>query len=240
MEKCDGDFLQCEGELHKAKFPLERLFFKRCHRAGLGGDDLKRILEKLSGKVQNDIETFYDRLYTAWMIAAESAEGHGCDRYGFKLNIPSVNKAHELFPRSLLVYILRDPRDVVASHIQRNFDRTIPEICKAWCNYSRSFTSFEKLSPSLGMMIRYEDIVSEPRSVIPKVLSFLRLPLENSVFEFYRSKAGVHTRGHPNARNLKKDFFTSSIGRWKKELKHTQIEQIEEMCCVEMKLYRYR
>jgi len=51
--------------------------------------------------------------------------------YRFKMNSPSVGEAFNLFPNGDFMYIIRDPRDVVASHIKRGFDRAVKEICSA-------------------------------------------------------------------------------------------------------------
>jgi hypothetical protein len=240
MELGHDNLLICGRELRKTDFFREGLFFTRCHRAGLDADTLMDVLERMRDNGQVVIETIHDRLYTAWMISMESARQRGCERYGFKLNIPSVGKAYELFPRSSLVYIIRDPRDVIASHIQQGFKRTIPEICKAWCNYIESFTMFTGQRPNAGIVVRYEDLVGGPKDVLPAILSFLRLSEEESVFEFHHSKAGVLTRGHPNADNLKKGFFMSSISRWERELEQAQINEIERLCGDIMHLYGYR
>jgi hypothetical protein len=241
MELGGGNFLKCGRELRKTEFSKEGLFFTRCYRAGLDADAMQRVLLRMRKKLHDaTIDTFRDRLYAAWMIAVESASQGGYKRYGFKLNIPSVTKAHEFFPNSRLVYILRDPRDVVASHIQSGFDRTIPEICTAWCNYINAFAAFAQNRPSVALVVRYEDLVSDPKSVLPNMLSVLNLSSEESVFEFHRSKAGIHTRGHPNAENLKKGFFISSISRWEKELEPAQIHEIEKLCGDVMKQFGFR
>ena len=236
----DGDFSLCGKALRETPKSQEGLFFIRCHRTGLDEKILRELLIRMHETGHGEVSTFRDRLHMAWVVAEASAKLRGCDRYGYKLNIPSVGKAYELFPNGRLVYILRDPRDVVTSHIQRKFDRTIPEICKAWCNYIDSFERFVDQTPSAGMVIRYEDVVSNPQTVLPAMLSFLDLAEEKSVFEFHKSKAGVHTFGHPNAENLKKGFFTSSISRWKSELEHSKIDEIENLCASGIQKYGYK
>ena len=57
---------------------------------------------------------------------------------------------------------------------------------------------------------------------------------------FFDSKASVHDGGHRNAENLKRDFFTSSVGRWKKDLNAAQIVEIEEACGELMDRFDYR
>ena len=239
LELADNDLGMCGKQLRKIGDAQEGLFFARCHRAGLDADELRTVLGKLVEQGQGEIATFRDRLFIAWAVSVQSARNRDCERYGFKLNIPSVGKAHELFPESRLVYILRDPRDVVASHFKKGFNRTISEICKAWCNYIESFDRFRLDRPGRGLVVRYEDLVSESTTQVSAMLEFLGLEMEPEVLEFHRSKAGVHSYGHPNAENLRKGFFTTSVARWKQELERHQVEEIESLCVAGMETYGY-
>jgi hypothetical protein len=240
MELSGGDFALCGKALRNTEWSQVGMFFTRCLRAGLHEEACLYVLQLAHLEGQGDIRSLRDRLYMAWMIARESARRRERTNYGFKLNIPSVKKAFEFFPNSKLIYILRDPRDVLASHIERKFDRTVSEIGNAWNNYIRSFLSFRDNYPEAGLIIRYEDIVSSPEVILHAIFKFLGLPMEKSVLEFYKSKAGVHTYGHPNAENLRKDFFTTSIGRWQAELDINQVTDIEELCGAIMTEYRYK
>jgi hypothetical protein len=234
-----NDLAKCGRSLRKTSFSKEGLFFTRCYRAGLEADDLKAILQQMQTGQSTPISTLKQRLEVAWTIANHSAKKRNCLIYGFKLNIPSVDIAYKYFPNSRLLYILRDPRDVVASHIQSNFDRTLSHICDAWNNYIQSFNRLIKDNPDIGMVVRYEDIVSNSGHFLPILFEFIPLNLESSVFEFYNSKAGIHVYGHPNAENLKKDFFTTSIGRWKRELSSDQVAFVENQCMKNMELFDY-
>ncbi|SKA71564.1 Sulfotransferase family protein [Paucidesulfovibrio gracilis DSM 16080] len=234
-----GDFSNTGKLLRRSGYAQEGLFFTRCYRAGLEEDEMLQVLEEMARAGMKEIATFQDRLFTAWIASRVGATKRKADRYGFKLNISSVEKAYTFFPHGRLIYILRDPRDVVASHLQRKFNRTIPDVCHAWNNYIQSFELFCEHVPGRGRVLRYEDLVRNAHAEIAGILEFLQLDPEAGVYEFYRSKAGVHTFGHPNAENLKKPFFTSSIGRWKKELAPEQVEQIEELCCDHMKTHGY-
>jgi hypothetical protein len=240
LSLCQNDFSKCGQALRNDDFLKEGLFFTRCYRAGLGRTDIVDLLHNMqANKNLKTIKTLRQRLEVACMIAKYSANKRNLKIYGFKLNIPSVINAFEFFPNSSSIYILRDPRDVVASHIQRNFNRTINDICKAWNNYLLSFERFCKKHQQSGMIILYEDIVKKPEIVLPKIFKFLSLPIETSVFEFYKSKAGVHQFGHPNADNLKKDFFSTSVDRWKNDLNYKQLGFIEKMCRNKMHHYGY-
>ena len=134
---------------------------------------------------------------------------------------------------------MRDPRDVVASHRKRNFKRTIEEICKAWNNYLHSFGGFQKAHSQVSVLIKYEDLVTQPRRTLEKIFAILPITFEESMLHFYESDASVHRSGHPYAENLKRDFFSSSIGRWRQELSEDELLQIESNCSESMQQYEY-
>jgi hypothetical protein len=71
------------------------------------------------------------------------------------------------------------------------------------------------------------------------MFDFLPMEIDENVFRFYESAASVHRSGHPNAEALKRDFFTTSIGRARNELEAQVIAQIEHLCAEGMQRLRY-
>lgn len=214
-------------------------FIKRCDRAGLICSDVEDVLRSLVRDGFSSISSLRDRLAVACKMAEKKKVNEKTDFFGFKLNINAYEKAYEYFPNSYMVYILRDPRDVVASHFKNNFKRTLEYICIAWNKYIKNFRTFHDKHPERSCIIRYEDLVSRPQQTIKKIFDCLPLDVEESVFRFYESKASVHVGGHPNADALSSSFFTTSIGRWKSELTDKDSRAIERYCSKQMALYRY-
>lgn len=239
MNLCNGDFEKCGTALRNSGKKDLGLFMTRCYRAGIALDDLREILSKMHKEGLKEISTFKERLAIAYRIAGQKKIKEGTIIFGFKLNSPSVEEAFKLFPGGYFIYIIRDPRDVVASHIKRGFNRTTNEICRAWNNYIKSFEKFHSKHSDISLIIRYEDLVSQPRKIITEIFEKLQLNIEEEVFQFYESKASVHQGGHPNMENLRKDFFTTSIGRWKRELPLEVVATIEKYCGDKMKDYDY-
>jgi hypothetical protein len=214
-------------------------FIMRCFRAGLSEADLRGVMGALAQEGCPAVETIEERLRIAHRVAARKREIRGTLYYGFKLNISAFELAYGLFPNSRLVYIVRDPRDVVASQIERKFDRSVEDICKAWNRYTTSSHRFVTAHPNAGHVIRYEDLVGTPEVTIRSMFDFLPMEIDENVFRFYESAASVHRSGHPNAANLKRDFFTTSVGRARQELEARVIAQIENFCAEGMERLRY-
>jgi hypothetical protein len=225
--------------LRDAGHPDMGKFIMRCFRAGLTEADLRAVMGALAQEGCPAIETIEERLRIAHRIAARKRDIRATRYYGFKLNMSAFELAYGLFPNSRLVYIVRDPRDVVASQIQRKFDRSVEDICRAWKRYTTSLDRFITAHPDAGHVIRYEDLVETPEVTIRSMFDFLPMEIDENVFRFYESAASVHRSGHPNAANLKRDFFTASIGRARHELEASVIAQIEDFCADGMESLRY-
>ncbi len=239
LSLCNGDFGKCGTALRNSGKKDLGLFMTRCYRAGIALDELREILSKMHKEGLKEISTFKERLAIAYRIAIQKKIKEGTMFFGFKLNSPSVEEAFKLFTGGYFIYIIRNPRDVVASHIKRRFNRTVKEICLAWNNYIKSFEKFHSKHSDVSLIIRYEDLVSQPRKIITEIFQKLQLNIEEEVFQFYESKASVHQGGHPNIENLRKDFFTTSIGRWKGELPLDVVATIEKYCGDKMNDYDY-
>ncbi|MDA0802452.1 MAG: sulfotransferase [Planctomycetota bacterium] len=239
LKLSDGDFSTAGKALRKSGENDAGLFITRCCRAGIDADDTRRILTGLRDEGLTRIATFRERLTVAWRIAKAGQQKTGAQLFGFKLNIPSYEQSYQFFPGGYFIYILRDPRDVVASHREREFDRTMEEICSAWMNYTEAFEKFNKAHPKISVLVRYEDLVSDPRATIGRMFSILPIPLEEQVFRFYDSKATKRIANHPNAENLQKDFFSTSVARWEKDLSDDDVAQITARCGGKMAQYEY-
>lgn len=235
----ESDFSKAGKALRQAGENEAGLFITRCCRAGINADDTRNILNELKKEGLTKIATFRERMLVAWKIAKTSHSKTNSKLFGFKLNIPSYEQSFQLFPGGYFVYILRDPRDVVASHREREFDRTTDEICNAWMNYLTAFEKFSKAHPKVSVLVRYEDLVTSPRESIARMFAILPIPLEEQVFQFYDSKATERIANHPNAENLKKDFFSTSVSRWEKDLTDEDVAQITARCGEKMAAYGY-
>jgi hypothetical protein len=151
-------------------------------------------------------------------------------------NIDVADLFLEVFPDAVFINIFRDGRDVMVSHIDvrnryalqgtpvRPEDYGVRRISSIWNAsidkffhvlqhpyYSRRFFS-----------IRYEELVSNPNSVLPKLFEFLHLELETHLFSpenITAQQTGVVIDEVWYTQEMyHQSFNTSKIGRWRKEL----------------------
>lgn len=217
-------------------------FIKQCHRTNISPQELLDLLK--SARHKNELKTAPDtlefRVAISKLVVDQKRYKEKTLAQGFKLNAPAFREVHRLIPNSTFLYILRDPRDVVASHFQRKFDRSVSQIVKAWRNYLENFLKLQNKYPTQAYLIRYEDLVSQPDQYVHEIIEFCGLDYVAAVREFFRSKASIYTSGHVNVEELSKDFFTSSKGRWRKELDIDLVTEIEHLCGDLLNKFKYR
>lgn len=218
-------------------------FVKRAHRTLVEPDDLAHILEQLAAK-NLEPDSFEARILLSRAVTQRKQAIEGSQCSGFKLNAPSIAAFDTVLVSQGVqpgyVFITRDPRDIVASHIEHNFNRTIEHICKAWNQYLSNFLAFQRANPDKPcILVRYEDLVCEPDAIIESVLSSFGLQPSEEARKFYEGKASVHTRGHRNKEQLAQDVYTKKLARWTTDLSIQQIEEIQSSCADLMEQMNY-
>lgn len=214
-------------------------FVKRCRRALVDADELAAIIARLAGEGTTDLTTIAARAALARAVVETKRAKEGTRLAGFKLNSPSIAAFAPLLGDAAYVYIVRDPRDVMASHLANDFDRTAEQVGRAWCNYLARFQEFAATAPGRTLLIRYEDLVCQPAETVAKLARWLGLDDHAPMLDFVNSKASIHQGGHVNRVQIERDFFTSSVGRWTGELDRHTVDLLQGACAPAMKQVGY-
>ncbi len=149
----------------------------------------------------------------------------------------------DVFPRCKVIHIIRDPRDAVASMIRTGRElgwNWVPRSSRGCAMlWAQHVEAVQRATPLIMkghvMLIRYEDLVKEPCSVLAKTYDFLGLPYTQSDVEravemnqMDRARAGMGTatpvRGEASkrlgseAQLLKKFVGKAGVGNWRTDL----------------------
>ena len=215
-------------------------FLRRAARAYAPPSKVAEILREEADAGVGDFDRLEARTALAVRVARHKAETEGARRWGFKLNAPSLRSFDPLLPEgSRYIYVLRDPRDVYASHLSRDFDRTLEQVCHAWQRYLEEFERLHATAPDRSALVRYEDLVTRGDEQVRDLCERLGIDHRPEMARFFDSKASVHEFGHANRDQLKQDFFSTSISRWSKELEPADVHEIERLCGTDMRRHGY-
>lgn len=237
LRAAHGDFTRCGSLVRKEGDREHGTVLTRCARAGLTADQTRRALAALQAAGLTEATGFADRMEVAWRLMRERRAAEGTDLFGFKLNAPALEAAHGLFPGARFACIVRDPRDVVASHRKRGFERTTKQVCHAWLTYTEASERMVSAHPQLAALTRYEQLVGDPQAELERLFAVLPVAIEPAVFSFATSQAAVFTTGHPNVEQLRRGFFTSSVGSWRQELSAGEVADVERLCAQRLGAY---
>jgi hypothetical protein len=127
-----------------------------------------------------------------------------------------------------VIHIIRDVRDVIASLMRVSWAPTNIEayFARFW-SYSNLYL-YERLrgSPHRYVLMKYEDMVTQPKETFDQLTSFLGVSFQESMLE--RTKRGARYAGWLSHERLGDDFSVSRIGIGKRELEPPLLQLIEK------------
>jgi hypothetical protein len=205
----------------------------------VGPRELLRLLERQAEEGVTDARTPAAQARLAMAVVERKREKEGTALSGFKVQTSRFGVFRRLFPDSGFVAIVRDPRDVVASQMGRGFERSLERMATHWRDYYRRFQVLSLLHPRRTVVVRYEDLVTDPEPQYARIFGMLGLEYGDEVRRYWESKASIHRTRHNNAPAVGKDLFTSSLGRWRKDLDTAQVATVERVCGRLMKRLGY-
>jgi hypothetical protein len=132
------------------------------------------------------------------------------------------------FPQAQIVNVLRDPRDCfLSSRSNRSVPQNSP---KAFASYwKRSILARQKFAGNAAITdIHYETLCQGPQTALATLMEWL-----GSTFEPGQISPSMMAKdpraGSKAFRMLGKPISASSVGRWRKSLKQTEIDELENV-----------
>ena len=178
--------------------------------SGISKIDLENLLARLERELRINRKLAARRFMGAFISKQFDA---GNEIYWVEttpMNIPEAKKLQELFPKALFINMVRDPRDVIASLLTKNWGPTTPLEGLDWIEKRliAGHQALSAISPAKKLTIALEDLAINSREqTYEKLLDFLKISDEPAMQKFF-------------VESMTPDAATS--GRWKTEIDSTE------------------
>lgn len=142
-----------------------------------------------------------------------------------------------MFSNSKAIYLLRDPRAVAGSMMNKSWaTHNVYAIARSW---KKSTNQFFRIKQSIS--VRYEDLVSKDINTYQKIISFFNSDI--NINDFYTTSKEIDFKGvnKDYHTNLSSPIATKHVDKWKTQLSIIDKEQIivEHICKRNMLKYNY-
>ncbi|RAP59499.1 tetratricopeptide repeat-containing sulfotransferase family protein [Oleiagrimonas sp. MCCC 1A03011] len=152
---------------------------------------------------------------------------NGCAFYIDKLpaNIQMVAFIRRALPHAPILHMVRAPMDVCFSNFKALFGNTssysydLESMAHFYRGYSRLCAHWHASSPNCMLDVPYASLVSDPQSVMQKVLAYCGLDIEEACLYPERNMAPVAT---PSSVQVREPIHQRGVGQWQRYAKHLE------------------
>ncbi len=132
----------------------------------------------------------------------------------------------------IYIYIYRDGRDVALSFKKAVVGpKHIYCLAKKWRNeQALSLAFLSKLTPERFVKIKYEDLITNPKSVMSEIFQKLQVPFTDEIFDYFHAKESVATASSGRMwKNLTRPIISDNFNKFQKELSKQDIYIFERV-----------
>ena len=151
-----------------------------------------------------------------------------------------IDKIKRLFPDAKFIHVVRDGRDVCLSLLDRGWHgEWLRSIAERW---AWTVTTGRQLGTQIGsdsyIEIKYEDLVTDSKSVLHQLCDFLNERYSETMLSFYeRSNGKVADREAHVHRKLTRKPNLGDIDRWTREMSLIQVITVESVAGFAMDMF---
>jgi tetratricopeptide (TPR) repeat protein len=147
------------------------------------------------------------------------------------LNLAYLFLIHRLFPRSRILFVLRDPRDACLSSFFQAFDLQgampyfldLNDTVSYYGLLMSLVTESNRAISNPMMTVRYEELVTEFEPTMRRLIEFLGMKWDAEILNF-QQKAQHRAISTPSYQQVIQPLYTESIGRWRNYRQFVQSE----------------
>jgi hypothetical protein len=186
------------------------------HGRGLISGISRSNLEKLMTSLRRDLKInriLAARRFMKRFIALQ--DDAGSEKYWVEttpMNIPTADKLLKLFPNALFITMVRDPRDVIASLLTKNWGPTTPMEGLTWIEkrLTDGHNALKAVPAKQQIIIALEDLaINNREGAYQKVMSFLKISDSPAMRKFFEEELTP---------------ANATSGRWKQEISSLEFD----------------
>jgi hypothetical protein len=164
-----------------------------------------------------------------------------CTRWGDKtpMNSKYIGRIHKIFPQAFYVHLIRNGYDVAYSYSQNNL-LSLEEAANRWKYSNKMLYTFGQKNNTNYILIRYEDLVNEPKQIIKRLCGFIKIEYSDDLFEFNRLNRPLgDIQIYNRHNNVYNPINPSSIGKGLQNISQKEIESVKKIIGKEMIKFDY-
>jgi tetratricopeptide (TPR) repeat protein len=180
----------------------------------------------------------YQSLGEDYLGYAQRHRRLGAPRFIDKMpnNFPNVGLLALILPNAKIIDARRHPLDACLSCYRQLFAKgqtftyDLTEIGEYYLQYQRMMDHWAEVLPGRVLTVQYEDVVTDFRAQVQRLLEYCELPWEDACLRFYESDRPVRT---PSSEQVRQPIYDRSVGHWRNYAHHldeliTVIEPIRD------------
>jgi hypothetical protein len=213
-------------------FAMGVQFIKQCHRFGVEFSELAALVRSAMTMCASDLVAFDDRVVLIDAVGEHRRDRAGVLGWGLKIQRDLLAHADyaRMWPRARFVHIVRDGRDVAASHLRSErhlYYSSIHHAAHGWAELMEG--TRELVERGRVIEIRYEALVHEPEPTLRRLLEALELDWHPAVLDHTRARHDLldHPYQHPSATAVARPINGAAIGRHRRDLSAHELATFE-------------
>tara|TARA_B100000530_G_scaffold248286_1_gene162998 strand:- start:1699 stop:3804 length:2106 start_codon:yes stop_codon:yes gene_type:complete len=191
-------------------------FFENCLRKNFNGKPMLEIINNFQNS-SDDILSLIGDDYLKMIGNLRNKDVFITDK--MPTNFKYIGIIMKIFPDAKVIHCQRDPYDTCISNYKNYFNaksmgytNNMDNLISYYNNYQRLIKHWEKLPYIDYLSIKYEDLISDQKSMTEQILKYCNLDWEDNCLDFYKNKRVVNTASHYQVRQK---INNKSVGFWK-------------------------
>ena len=179
-------------------------FFENCLRKNFNGKPMLEIINNFQNS-SDDILSLIGDDYLKMIGNLRNKDVFITDK--MPTNFKYIGIIMKIFPDAKVIHCQRDPYDTCISNYKNYFNaksmgytNNMDNLISYYNNYQRLIKHWEKLPYIDYLSIKYEDLISDQKSMTEQILKYCNLDWEDNCLDFYKNKRVVNTASHYQVR----------------------------------------